>query len=100
MRRVASCVAAVFLVAEVDGQPEGLVRGVFDGSRALIHLLSVSPTFQHRGIGRALVDAAQVELRRRGAPSVSVTVTDASAGFWQKQGFHVLPVYLMLKSQI
>ncbi|MEO8257477.1 MAG: hypothetical protein ABI868_09040 [Acidobacteriota bacterium] len=33
-------------------------------------------------------------------PSVSVTVTDASAGFWQKLGFDVLPVYLMLKSRL
>lgn len=100
MRRVASCEAAVFLVAQVDGQAVGLVRAVYDGSRALIHLLSVSPSFQHRGIGRALVNAVQVELRGRGAPSVSVTVTDTSARFWQKQGFDVLPVYLMLKEQI
>jgi predicted N-acetyltransferase YhbS len=100
MRRVASCEAAVFLVAQVDGQAVGLVRAVYDGSRALIHLLSVSPRFQHRGIGRALVNAVQVELRGRGAPSVSVTVTDISARFWQKQGFEVLPVYLMLKEQI
>ena len=100
MRRVASCEAAVFFVAEVDGQPEGLIRAVYDGSRALIHLLSVSPSSQHRGIGRALVDAVQIELRRRGAPTVSVTVTDASAGFWQKQGFDALPVYLMLKRKI
>ena len=100
MRRVASCEAAVFCVAEVDGQPEGLIRAVYDGSRALIHLLSVSPRSQHQGLGRALVDAAQIELRRRGAPTVSVTVTDASAGFWKKQGFDALPVYLMLKRKI
>lgn len=100
MRRVASCDAAVFLVAEVDGQPQGLIRAVYDGSRALIHLLSVSPSSQHRGIGRALVDAAQIELRDRGAPTVGVTVTDQSAGFWEKQGFRALPVYLMLKRPI
>jgi ribosomal protein S18 acetylase RimI-like enzyme len=99
MSRVASCDAAVFLVAEVDGQPEGLVRAVYDGSRALIHLLSVNPSAQGRGIGRSLVSAVQVQLRRRGAPSVSVTVTAASAGFWEKQGFDALPVYLMLKRE-
>lgn len=100
MSRVASCDAAVFLVAEVDGEPQGLVRAVYDGSRALIHLLSVNPSAQGRGIGRSLVSAVQVELRRRGAPSVSVTVTAASAGFWEKQGFDALPVYLMLKCEI
>ena len=98
MRRVAACEAAVFLVAEINGQPEGLIRAVYDGSRALIHLLSVHPRSQRHGIGRALVDAVQAELRRRGAPTVSVTVTAASAGFWTKQGFDALPVHLMLKN--
>lgn len=100
MRRVSTCAAAVFLVAEVDGAPHGLVRAVYDGSRALIHLLSVDPAVQCQGIGRALVDAVQTELRRRGAASVSVTATAASAGFWQKLGFEALPVSLMLKSGI
>jgi ribosomal protein S18 acetylase RimI-like enzyme len=100
MSRVAACDAAVFLVAEVDGVPQGLVRAVYDGSRALIHLLSVEPALQHRGLGQALVKAVQEELIRRGAPSVSVTVTDRSAGFWEKQGFERLPVHLMLKPKI
>jgi ribosomal protein S18 acetylase RimI-like enzyme len=98
MRRVAACPAAVFLVAEADGAVQGLVRAVYDGSRALIHLLSVDPAAQRRGIGRALVDAVQTELRGRGAVSLSVTVTAASAGFWQKLGFDALPVFLMLKT--
>jgi ribosomal protein S18 acetylase RimI-like enzyme len=100
MSRVAGCDAAVFLVAEIDGVPQGLVRAVYDGSRALIHLLSVAPEFQHRGVGKALVNAVEEELSRRGAPSVSVTVTDRSAGFWEKQGFERLPVHLMLKPKI
>ena len=78
----------------------GLIRAVYDGSRALIHLLSVEPSAQHQGVGRALVEALQMELRRRGAPTVSVTVTDSSSGFWKKQGFEALPVYLMLKSHL
>jgi GNAT superfamily N-acetyltransferase len=100
MQRVAACDAAVFLVAEIDGCPQGLVRAVYDGSRAMIHLLSVSQEAQRRGIGSALVAAVRSELRDRGAPSVSVTATDASAGFWQSRGFEKLPVYLMLKSRI
>jgi N-acetylglutamate synthase-like GNAT family acetyltransferase len=99
MRRVAACEAAVFLVAEVDGQARGLIRAVYDGSRALIHLLSVHPDVQRRGIGRDLVAAVEAELRRRGAPSVSVTVTETSAGFWERHGFSRLPVQLMLKAQ-
>jgi ribosomal protein S18 acetylase RimI-like enzyme len=100
MQRVAACDAAIFLVAEIDGYPQGLVRAVYDGSRAMIHLLSVSQEAQRRGIGSALVTAVRSHLRDRGAPSVSVTVTDASAGFWRAQGFERLPVFVMLKSQI
>lgn len=97
MRRVQACEAAVFLVAEVEGRPLGFIRAVYDGSRALIHLLSVHPEIQHRGVGRALVAAVQEELQLRGAPTVSVTVNDISAPFWEKQGFDRLPVFLMLK---
>ena len=98
MRRVAACQSAVFFVAEINGHPQGFIRAIYDGSRAMIHLLSVHPAVQHRGIGRRLVEAVEKELEQRGAPSVSVTVTDTSVAFWSKQGFERLPVYLMLKS--
>ena len=96
MRRVARCEAAVFLVAEDAGEIAGLVRGVYDGSRAMIHLLSVAPARQRRGVGRALVEAAVAEFLRRGAPTVSVTTTAASQPFWRQLGFDLLPVTLML----
>lgn len=97
MRRVSRCEAAVFLVVEVDGEPMGMIRAVYDGSRALIHLLSVHPSVQGRGIGRGLVAAVESELARRGAPGATVTADKGSTGFWEKQGFHDLPVRLMLK---
>ena len=98
MKRVAACEAAAFLVAEVDRVPRGFIRAVYDGSRALIHLLSVHPDYKHEGIGRALVEEISEDMRRRGAPTVAVTVNDGSAPFWTKQGFERLPVFLMLKS--
>ncbi|MDP7078769.1 MAG: GNAT family N-acetyltransferase [Candidatus Undinarchaeales archaeon] len=97
MRRVAACDAAVFLVAEVEGRSVGLVRAVYDGSRALVHLLSVHPDQQGRGVGTTLLQACVDELVRRGAPTVSVTVSEASAAFWEKVGFARLPVFVMLK---
>jgi ribosomal protein S18 acetylase RimI-like enzyme len=98
MRRVARCQAAVVLVAEENGTPVGFIRAIYDGSRALIHLLSVNPKFQRKGIGSQLVDAAIFELVKRGAPSISVTVTEESVGFWEKKDFKRLPVFLMLKT--
>ena len=97
MERFAQCDVALFLVAEEGGRPKGLLRAVYDGSRAMVHLLSVHPEYHRKGVGSDLLVAAQSELRRRGAPSLSVTVTEESAGFWEKHGFSRLPVFLMLK---
>ena len=43
MKRVKACPAAVFLVYELDGKVVGVVRGTYDGSRAMIHQLSSPP---------------------------------------------------------
>jgi ribosomal protein S18 acetylase RimI-like enzyme len=96
MKRVVNCNAAVFLVATIDDNPCGFIKAVYDGSRALIHLLSVHPNFKGQSIGTALVSAVKNELREKGANTFSVTVTDSSIDFWKKQGFHKIPVFLML----
>jgi N-acetylglutamate synthase-like GNAT family acetyltransferase len=100
MLRVAKCDAAVFLVAETDSRAVGCIRATYDGARAMIHLLSVHPEYQNHGIGTKLVKAAIKELKARGAPTVSVTVTDASKGYWDKLGFEQIPSFLMLKTKI
>ena len=51
MQKVSECDAAEFLVAERDGQVLGMVRGTFDGSRAVIYLASVDRARQRQGIG-------------------------------------------------
>jgi len=96
MKRIRLCEAAVFLVCEINGRAVGLIRGVYDGSRALIHQLSVHPKYQRKGIGRALVMAIAEEFRKKGAPSVSATVTERSPEFWKKVGFENVQVFLVL----
>jgi len=97
MLRVSGCSSALFLVAEEEGSPIGFIKAVYDGSRAMINLLSVHPEFQGKGVGSKLLDTAISRLRRRGAPSISVTATENSEGFWKKRAFERLPVFLMLK---
>jgi len=63
MKRIRLCEAAVFLVCEIGGEAVGLIRGVYDGSRALIHQLSVHPKYQGKGIGKTLVKRMQKNLR-------------------------------------
>ena len=97
MNHVARCNAAISLVAETDNRVVGYIKGIYDGSRALIHLLSVHPDYQNVGVGSALLLAMKSELKKRGAPGTTVSVTDKSVGYWEKKGFKRLPVFLMLK---
>jgi ribosomal protein S18 acetylase RimI-like enzyme len=86
MLRVRDCQAAEFLVAEEQDRIVGLIRGTYDGSRAVIYLASVHPDFQRKGIGRALVHEIAQNFKNRGAASISVIVP-GDAGFWKKVGF-------------
>jgi len=95
MKRVKVCSAAIFLVCEIDGKVLGVVRGNYDGSRAIIHQLSVHPQYQRRGIGTALVKEIVKRFQERGAPTVSATALDESLGFWQKVGFKKTRVSLV-----
>ena len=95
MKRVKACSAAVFLVCEIDGRVVGVVRGNYDGSRAIIHQLSVHPAYQRRGLGAALVREIVKNFQRMGAPTVSATVTERSLPFWQKVGFRKTNVLLV-----
>jgi ribosomal protein S18 acetylase RimI-like enzyme len=86
MLQVHRCKAAEFLVAEQQGRVLGMVRGTYDGSRAVIYLASVDPAYQRQGIGRALVLAIAERFGQRGAGSLSVIVP-GDAGFWKKMKF-------------
>ena len=87
MQRLQACSAVVFLVCEGVDRVVGLVRGTYDGSRAMIHLLSVHPANQRQGLGSQLVRAIVKRFQERGAPTVSATVTERSLPFWEEVGF-------------
>ncbi len=86
MLRVRACDAAEFIVAEEDGRVVGMARGVYDGSRALLHIISVAPPYQRRGIGKALLCEIAKRFQARGAHDLAVTVP-GEVGFWQRYGF-------------
>ena len=95
MKRVKACSAAVFLVCEIEGKVVGVVRGNYDGSRAIIHQLSVHPVYQRRGIGAVLVKEIVKSFQQMGAPTVSATITEESLRFWQKIGFRKTKAFLV-----
>jgi predicted N-acetyltransferase YhbS len=86
MLRVHKCAAAEFLVAEVQEDVIGMIRGSYDGSRAIIYLASVQPGHQRKGVGRALVAEIARRFKDRGAASIAVIVP-GDAAFWKRMGF-------------
>lgn len=86
MLRVRDCRAAEFLVAEDGNQVVGMIRGTYDGSRAVIYLASVHPARQRQGIGRSLVLELARRFQDRGAGSIAVIVP-GDVAFWKKMGF-------------
>lgn len=87
MLRVHNCTAAEFLVAEEEENVAvGMIRGAYDGSRAIIYLASVHPDHQRRGIGRALVLEIADRFKERGARSIAVIVP-GDVVFWKKMHF-------------
>ena len=86
MLRVCDCDAAEFLIAEEDGCAVGLIRGVFDGSRAIVNVVSVHPEYQCRGIGTALVSEIARRFKAKGANNLSV-VAAGNLDLLKKLGF-------------
>jgi len=86
MRRVCECEAAEFLVAERKEKIVGMIRGTYDGSRAIIYIASVHPDYQRQGIGRDLVKEIAHRFHARGARSIYVVVP-GDLDFWKKLHF-------------
>ena len=100
LRRVSQLTGAFFLVAELENRVVGMVRGVWDGSRALVHQLSVDPGYQRQGIGSALMRALAHRFREHGAPSLAVTATEKTSRFYERLGFAPTPVVFMIARDI
>jgi ribosomal protein S18 acetylase RimI-like enzyme len=80
------------LIADVDGACVGTLIVGWDGWRANLYRLAVLPTWRRRGIGRALVEAAEARLRARGARrAAAVVVTDHehAGAFWRSMHYEL-----------
>jgi len=82
-----------FLVAESgSGQIIGSVMAGYEGHRGWINYLAVAPDHRRGGYGRALMAAAEQQLRAAGCPKINLQVRSDNAGviaFYERIGFRV-----------
>lgn len=85
--------AQLFVAIDEAGVAGTLLAG-FDGHRGWLYRAAVAPRARRRGTGRALVVAAEAELRRRGCMKINLQTfpeNDAAITFWKSVGYRVEP---------
>ncbi|MBI4096027.1 MAG: GNAT family N-acetyltransferase [DPANN group archaeon] len=96
MREIHKQMEKYFLVAEIDSRVVGIIRGCYDGSRALIHQMAVDKNYQKQGIGKQMISEIALRFKSDGAKSISITATEKSKKYYEKLGFYDLPITLMV----
>jgi GNAT superfamily N-acetyltransferase len=77
------------LVGEIDGAIAGFAVLIEKDGMAELDGLFVDPPQWKRGLGRALVDSAVHQARRRGLTMITLVANPAARGFYEKCGFSV-----------
>lgn len=93
----------LFLVAVDAGTIVGTVMVGYDGHRGWINYLAVEPADQKRGLGRALMAAAETLLLREGCPKVNLQIRAGNEGvvaFYRRLGYDVEEMVSMGKRLI
>jgi ribosomal protein S18 acetylase RimI-like enzyme len=82
----------LFLVAEDAAHVVGAAMAGYDGHRGWLYTLAVSPDFQRRGIGSALLAEAECRLVAVGCGKINLQIrtgNDAVAAFYRRHGYDV-----------
>jgi ribosomal protein S18 acetylase RimI-like enzyme len=82
------------LVAEDDGAIVGSIMHGYDGHRGWLWGVAVAPSHRGRGLGAALVAAAEASLAARGCVKINLQVREgnaAVAAFYERLGYAIEP---------
>lgn len=88
------------LGALIEGQLVGVVLITHDGRKGWINRLGVLPSFQRRGIGRALIRAGEAQIASLGLEISAALVEHhnaASLALFQSEGYHLNQTYYLTK---
>ena len=99
--------AAGMFIAELDGEPVGMVNAYVDKLRkekkGFIRMLGVVPEYRRRGIGRALAEKAIESLKERGMETVETTAVmgkPEAIGLWESMGFKKVRIFSLMKKDL
>jgi len=76
-----------------DGKFIGTVIGTFNGRRAWVYHLAVDPSFQHKGIGKALLKKTEIALKAQGVTKILLGVSVSNlktTTFYEHNGYSVM----------
>jgi ribosomal protein S18 acetylase RimI-like enzyme len=94
--------AGTALGVEEDGALVGVVLATHDGRKGWINRLAVDPAARRRGIGTALLEAAEASLRERGLTVIAALVVegnDPSLDLFAKAGYSLWRQVLYLSKR-
>jgi ribosomal protein S18 acetylase RimI-like enzyme len=80
----------MFLVGRLAGKIIATVMAGYDGHRGWINYLCVHPDHRRTGIGRRMMDEAEILLREAGCPKINLQVRSTNTNvieFYRKIGF-------------
>lgn len=100
LRAVDGPASQVLGVRDEDGRAVASVMVGHDGHRGWLYYVAVDETLRGRGLGRALVGAAEAWLVARGIPKVMLLVRADNTGvlaYYEGQGFERSDTVLMQK---
>jgi ribosomal protein S18 acetylase RimI-like enzyme len=90
----------LFLVAELGGEIVGAVLGGFDGRRGMVYHLAVRSANRQQGIGTALMDTLEDQMREEGClrSYLLVRKDNEASGFFKVQGWQELDLHIFGKN--
>jgi ribosomal protein S18 acetylase RimI-like enzyme len=92
--------ASTILLAREEGAVAGSVMVGFDGHRGWVYYLAVAEAHRRKGLGRALMEAAEAWLVAREAPKIQLMIRADNAamrGFYDALGYAASDVTVLGK---
>jgi len=80
----------LFFVGVISSRIVSTVMSGYDGHRGWIYYLAVDPDFQQNGIGRRMVEKAEMKLRKLGCQKINLQVRNSNKSviaFYKHIGF-------------